>query len=217
MRRLLIAIASTTLLGCGGGGSSTSTAPTQTTVAPVNRAPTITAMTMTGFGMQDLSTFTFTANASDPDGDSISYVWDIAGSAATGTSGTIRFSSGGNGTARVTVSDGKGATATDTRPFIVGSMTGRWTGVWAGWQMTSNLVQQSGGLVTGDYIDQLGVGRLDPAVANTVDINGNIRLRYKSSVFSDFLFTGTMDQTGRRITGVVNGSGYNNYPFTINK
>ena len=169
-----------------------------------------------GFGIAQLTQFNFNASASDPDGDVVSYAWDVAGNSFSGTNGSITFSSGGNGTARVTVTDSKGASATDTRSFVVGSGTGRWSGSWDVWVFTSNLTQ-NGGILVGDYADQLGAGRLDPAVANTIDANGNVRLRYKQAVFSDFTFTGTMDSTGRRITGVVNGSGYTNTPFTMTK
>jgi hypothetical protein len=169
------------------------------------------------FGIATLTRFDFNASGSDPDGDTVTYAWDVAGNASTGTSGSITFNPpGGNGTARVTISDGKGGTATDTRQFTVGSGSGTWRGTWAGWEFTSNLTQNSTSL-TGDYSDQLGPGRLDPAVANTIDANGNVRLRYKQAIFSDFTFTGTMDNTGRRITGVVNGSGASNVPFTMTK
>jgi hypothetical protein len=168
------------------------------------------------FGIAQLTQFSFSGSASDPDGDAISFAWDVAGNPFSGTNGTITFSGGGNGTARLTVTDSKGATATDTRTFVVGSPTGTWTGTFSSWTFTSHLTQ-SATAITGDYSDQLGPGRLDPAVANTIDANGNVKLRYKQAVYSDFTFTGTMDATGRRITGVVNGSGYVNTPFTMTK
>jgi hypothetical protein len=207
---------------CGGKTSSPSnttptspTTPTPTT--PVNHAPSITAMSITpSFGIAQLTQFSFSGSASDPDGDAISFAWDVAGNSFTGTSGTVTFSNGGNGTAKLTVTDSNGAAASDTRTFVVGSATGTWTGTFGSWVFTSHLTQ-TGTLITGDYSDQLGPGRLDPAVANTIDGNGNVKLRYKQAVFSDFTFTGTMDATGRRITGVVNGSGYVNTPFTMSK
>lgn len=78
------------------------------------------------FGIVGQTLFSFSASAADPDGDAISYAWDVAGNAFTGSSGTITFSSGGNGTARLTVTDSKGATASDTRTFAVGTMIGSW-------------------------------------------------------------------------------------------
>ncbi len=166
--------------------------------------------------MQQLTTFSYSASATDPDGDVVSYSWNVSGAAFTGSSGTLFFISGGNGTATLTVTDSRGLSATDSRTFAVGSVTGRWTGTFDIWNFVSNLTQNST-VLTGDYSDQAGVGRLDTAVANTVDANGNVRLRYEQGAVSDFTFTGTMDTTGRRITGVVNGSGYVNRPFTMNK
>jgi Big-like domain-containing protein len=211
-------------LACGGGGSSPSpTTPTPTPppappVPPANRSPSITALTFTpGFGIATLTRFDYSASASDPDGDALTFTWDIAGTPASGPSGSITFAPPGvSGTARVTVSDGKGGTATDTRTFVVGSGSGTWRGTWGGWVFTSNLTQ-NGTALTGDYSDQLGPGRLDPAVANTIDANGNVKLRYKQSIFSDFTFTGRISSTGRTITGVVNGSGAVNVPFTMTK
>jgi hypothetical protein len=207
------------LVACGGGKSSSSAPSTPTTPtpapAPTNRAPVINSMNFAPtFGIAQQTQLSFNASASDPDGNSISYAWDVAGNPFTGTNGTITFSNGGSGTARVIVTDSKGATATDTRTFTVGGITRRWTGTWSSWVFTSNLTQ-NGTPITDDYADQLGPGRLDPAVASTIDANGNVKLRYKQAIFSDFTFTGTMDSSGRRITGVVNGSGYTNTPFTM--
>lgn len=219
---ILACIVSVIVSACGGGsggGSSTPSAPTAPTTptTPVNRAPVINSLNFAPtFGVAQLTLFSFNALGSDPDGDAITYAWDVAGNSFSGTNGTITFSSGGNGTARVTVTDSKGATATDTRTFVVGGITGTWNGTWSSWVFSSRLTQNATA-ITGDYSDQLGPGRLDPAVANTIDAGGNVRLRYKQAVFSDFMFTGTMDATGRRITGVVNGSGYTNTPFTMTR
>jgi hypothetical protein len=65
-------------------------------------------MSITSFGIQQLSTFNFSASATDANGDALTYAWDIAGTQASGTSGTMIFSAGVNGTARVTVTDGRG-------------------------------------------------------------------------------------------------------------
>ena len=224
MRMITVAalvVAGALLSACGGTTSSNSTTPTTPTpttpTPPANRAPSITAMSITpAFGIAQLTQFAFSASASDPDGDAISFVWDVAGNPFSSTSGTITFSNGGTGTATLTVTDSKGATASDTRTFVVGSATGTWSGTFSSWIFTSHLTQTAT-LITGDYSDQLGPGRLDPAVANSIDASGNVKLRYKQAVFSDFTFTGTMDATGRRITGVVNGSGYVNTPFTMTK
>ena len=206
------------LVACGGGGGSTPTAPTTTTPAtPANRAPQISSLNFAPtFGIAQLTRFDFNASATDPDGDSLSYAWSVAGNPFSGTSGSITFSGPGSSTATLTVTDSKGATATDSRTFVVGGMTGTWTGSFSSFIFTSRLVQ-TGTAITGDYSDQLGAGKLDPAVANTIDAAGNIRLRYKQAIFSDFTFTGTINSTGRTATGVVNGSGFVNTPFTMTR
>lgn len=214
MRRVILVGLFVIAVSCGGGSNPTT--PTPTPQPAANRNPSITAIAMTSFGIQQLSPFSFSASASDPDGDALTYTWDIAGNPATGTSGTMSFSGGGSGTARLTVSDGKGGTATDGREFVVGSLTGRWNGTWETFIFTSNLVQNNGGIITGDYVDQAGRGILDPAELHTINANGQVRLRYKGGPWTDFIFTGQMDNTGRRVTGRVSGLGYN-ASFTMTK
>lgn len=218
MKRLALALTMAVTVACGGGGGGGTTPTQPNPPAPQqNRNPSITSMAITPtFGIQQLTQFTYQGAASDPDGDSVTYQWDVAGNPASGTSGTISFLNGGNFSVRLTVSDGRGGSATDTRTIVVGSMTGRWSGTWSSWVFTSNLTQTAN-IIRGDYADQLGAGGLDAAVANTIDANGAVRIRYKQGPFNDFIFTGQMDQTGRRVTGVVNGSGYTNTPFTMNK
>ena len=116
--------------GCGGGSSPAGSTPTSpSTPTQTNRAPVINSLNFSPqFGVASLTQFAFNASASDPDGDAINYAWDVAGNPFSGTNGTITFAAGGDGTARLTVTDSKGATATDTRSFVVGSMTGHWIG-----------------------------------------------------------------------------------------
>ena len=215
MKRVLMLCVFISSAACGGSGDDTPKTPT-TPPPATNTPPAITAMSITSFGIQQLSTFSFSASATDANGDALTYTWDIAGNPASGTSGTMIFTAGGDATARLTVSDGRGGSVTDTRPFIVGSMTGRWQGSYPGFDFTSNL-QQNNSRITGDYSDRLGTGRLDPDFANTIDADGNVVLRYKQGTFLDFTMRGRMDQTGRRITGGVHGSGYNGEPFTMVK
>jgi hypothetical protein len=213
---------------CGGSKAPTSpsaTPPPVTTPSPApaptptNAAPIVASLNFApSFGIAGLTRFEFNGNATDVDGDPLTYTWDVAGNPFTGTSGSIVFTgaSGGSGTARLTVSDGK-TTATDTRTFTVGSMSGTWRGTFDRWNFTSNLQQDSLGRITGDYSDQLGPGRLDSAAANTINSSGAVSIRFKQATFSDFTMTGTMDSTGRRITGVTNGSGFVNTPFVMTK
>lgn len=211
MRRVLPVVVASVLLIAGCGGGATPTQPNnQPPPQPANSAPQITSVSVNPFfGIQQLTTFAFSASASDANGDALTYTWNISGTTLTGATVSGTFSSGGNGTAIVTVSDGRGGTATDSRPFIVGSMTGTWNGSWNGFTFTTHLTQNNGGIVTGDYIDEVGPAILDPAVINNITATGQVRLRYKGGPFTDFIFVGQMDTTGRRVTGTVTGLGYN--------
>src|SRR3954470_17563661 len=173
------------LTGCGSGGGGTPSSPTTPTTptAPANRAPVINALNFApAFGIAQLTQFSFNASASDPDADGVTYSWDVGGNAFTGSSGTIVFSTGGQSTARVTVSDGKGGTVSDSRTFVVGSMSGQWSGIVDTTSctgitkpMTATLVQNLG-LVTGTigFPNGLcsfsgGSAKTDPAEPGRID------------------------------------------------
>ncbi len=93
--------------------------------------------------------------------------------------------SNGWGTAnvRLTVSDGKGGTVSDTRPVTVGNLTGDWSGTIRNStiQVRASLQQTSAGTATGTWsASGSGVvvpvtGTLDPAAFNRIDGNGQLR------------------------------------------
>lgn len=220
--RIVVLAAFGALCGCGGGGGGTTpTTPTNTTpTTPTNHNPTITNMTVTNFAISELGTFSGSANATDSDGDALTYNWDIGGISATGTSWTKTLVGNGTYTATLTVIDGKGGTASDTRSFTVGSMSGTWTGVLGpsalgSYQFT---LTQSLGIIQGTYFDStFGAGKIDPAEPGTIDAQGNITMRVKQGPFTDWYFNGVMDSTGRKVTGTVRGSGFTGQPFAITK
>ena len=219
------AVLALTLAACGSSGGSSTPPPTAPSTppppaTPVNRAPVINSMNFAPvFGVMGLTTFEFNASASDPDGDAIGYAWDVAGNAFTGTNGTIVFSSGGNGTARVTVTDTRGAAAADTRTFVVGTMTGAWrvtSGPLAG--ATFTLTQSTTGLVTGTFaLPGIGTGNTDPAQPGRITAAAALTMRVKIAPFTDFNMSGSMDSTGRVVSGSLQGSGFTGQPFTMTK
>ena len=227
MRRILIACSITSMfsvVACGGGSSSTPTSPstpsTPATPTPANRAPVVNSMNFAPtFGIAGLTQFSFNASASDPDGDAVSYTWDVAGNPFTGTNGTITFSSGGSSTARLTVTDSKGATATDTRSFVVGTMSGSWlvtSGPLVG--ASFNLTQSATGLVTGSFsLPGIGSGNTDPAQPGRITAAAALTMRVKIGPFTDFNMNGTMDASGRIVSGNLQGSGFTGQPFTMQK
>ena len=226
MRSLTVAIALVALTSCGGGGGgSTPTTPTAPTTPPppANRAPSVSATATPAFGIHGLTTFTITATASDPDADALTYAWTVGdGSSAAGASFTRVFTQGGSFNPTVTVTDGRGGTAAaSTATLTVGSMTGTWrgTGPASLGTFSFTLTQDSAGRVTGTYFDStFGAGQLDAASTNNrIDAQGAIEMRVKQGPFTDFTFRGQMDQTGRRITGGVFGSGFGGQPITLTK
>jgi hypothetical protein len=171
------------------------------------------------FGVMGVTQFAFNAAASDPDGDPLNYSWDVAGNPFSGTNGTITFVAGGTGTARLTVTDGRGASAQDTRTFVVGTMSG-------GWVVTSgpltgasfNLTQSTTGLVTGSFnLPGIGAGNTDPAQPGSINGGAQLTMRVKIGPFTDFNMTGTMDASGRQVSGSLQGSGFTGQPFTMTK
>jgi len=199
------------------GQANTFTAPT---TFPSNHAPVINTLNFApGFGIMGLTQFSFNASASDPDNDSISYTWDVAGNPFSGTNGTITFVTGGNGVARLTVADSRGATTQDTRTFVVGTMSGGWT-VTSGPLVNAsfNLTQSATGLVTGSFsLPGIGNGNTDPAQPGRIDGAAQLTMRVKIAPFTDFNMTGTMDSSGRQVSGSLQGSGFTGQPFTMVK
>jgi len=160
-----------------------------------------------------LTPYNFAAIASDPDGDTLTYSWDIAGNARTGSNvGPVTFLNGGSFAASVTVTDSRGGSASANVNFIVGSMTGRWVGTMPGFSLVYNFNQNTLGLLTATWTAAGSIavaGNLDPAAPNTVNSTGRVTFRSKptSAGFLDFTITGDMDATGTRFTGSVSGSG----------
>jgi hypothetical protein len=214
-------VALVALSACGGGSSDKTTTPT-TPTPPVqaNRSPVINSISVNPtFGIAQITAFSFSGTASDPDGDQVSYAWNISGSTFSTSSATVTFSSGGTGLVTLTVSDGKGGTTSDSRTFIVGTMAGSWKGSLNGVPITVSLTQPGAGVITGTWSQTAGSGVLDPATVNKIDASGNVTMRFKVSQgsFNDFTITGTLDQTGVRFVGVANGSGFSGSPVVLTK
>lgn len=221
MKRLVFValLACVLTVACGGGSSSSPTTPTPPVVA-ANRAPVIATVTATpAFGIASLTVFNFAVQASDPDGDALTYAWNIGGISASGGNPSGTFSgTGGDFTASVTASDGKGASATGSANFILGSMAGGWR-VDSGLLNTATfqLTQTTGGQVAGSFAHPNGNGQLDPAQPGSITPAALVTLRVKAANFTDFTMVGTMDTTGRRISGTITGSGFTGQPFSMAK
>lgn len=209
-------------------GPSTSNPPPVTNPGPApaptaNRSPVINSLTVTpGFGVSQLTSMSMSASGTDPDGDPVTFDWDFGdGTRGTGAAFSKVYAGSGVATIRVTASDGRGGTVTDSRTATIGSMGGTWAGnltINAGQAAATTLVlTQTGGTVTGTMVLSGFSGRTDPAQPGRIDAGGAVEMRMKVDPFSDFTLRGTMDATGRRITGAAFGSGFNGQPFTIDK
>lgn len=219
---LAVATLLTLLAACGGGSSPSSPSPTPTPApppAPSNRNPTITTTASTTFGVDSLTRFVFSASASDPDGDALSITWDLGdGTSASGAGVEKVYVRGGTFRVTAAADDGKGGRATGGGDVTVGSMTGTWLGSIPGYTNLRFQLAQNGTIVTGTFVEQFfGEGRTDPAAPGRIDADGRIEIRFKLSRFSDFIFRGRMDSSGRRITGGVFASGFNGEAFVMVK
>jgi PKD repeat protein len=97
----------------GKGGTGDATVPV--TVTAANAAPTVTASRVPAGDGNVNTSFAYTAAGTDPDGDPLTYAWDFGdGQSGTGASVSHTYATAGGYNAKVTVSDGKGATASAT-------------------------------------------------------------------------------------------------------
>ncbi len=88
--------------------------------APVNRAPQITQTAVSTTVADIGEAVRFTAEATDPDGDPLTYTWDFGDASfrSVGSSGTHAYSLPGRFIGLLTVSDGKGGVATNDAKLI---------------------------------------------------------------------------------------------------
>lgn len=217
MKRLLIVALTATAAACGGGsGSSSGTGGSPTTpTTPTNRAPVITAVSVSpAFGVSGVTNFNLSATANDPDGDALSYNWNFGSATASGPTIGTRISGDGAVAVRLTVQDAKGAQATDSRNVTIGNMTGRWNFIYNGGCSAAVppvlVLTQNSTIVTGTIESPgpwCGVpagagGKLDPAAPASIDGNGKFSgARLKIEGFLDAFLDGQMDGSGRTITG----------------
>jgi len=179
------------------------------------------------FGIAGMTQFNYSSSATDPDGDTLTYAWEFGdGQTRTGAAVAYNYPNVfGTGTARLTVTDGRGGSVTDTRPVTVGNLTGDWSGTFGGFPLRMTLTQNSAGGVTGTWFvpGTALAGNLDPAAANRIEAGARVVLRCKVTAgggpggLSDFTLDGQMQTTGTTVTGGVQGSGFTGQPFTINR
>lgn len=222
-----LALSAAACSGGNGNGGGSSAGNTGTPLSPSsNRNPAITNVSVTPtFGVSGLTNFSMSATASDPDGDSLSYQWTFAGSSASGPSANANLSGDGAVTVRLSVTDGRGGSATDARDVTIGNMSGRWSFIFTGVCNPSVptvlpvlTLTQAGSVVTGDLVSPAAwcnvpagqSGRLDPAAPARISATGAFTGgRLKIGSYLDTFLDGQMDSSGRVITGTTRSQSSN--------
>jgi len=160
-----------------GVGAVAAGAGTYLAVRSSNDPPTVADVTVEPAGVVALASatqLTFAVQASDPNGDALSYTWDFGdGSSGTGASVTHVYASEGTYSVTVSASDGK-ASATGSASVDVRSVAGLWRGTVLGFGFTLNL-HQSGTNLTGTWA--FGEFASTLAVSGKVTAPRNISLR----------------------------------------
>ncbi len=124
---IIVALALVVVPGCGGGGGGGGDGGGDNGGDPgggdVNVSPTVSLNAVSDAIWPEQQT-DISANATDPDGDSLTYSWSSSEGTITGTGDTVTFSapqSGGQFTVTVTVSDGQGGEAEEQIVITVGA------------------------------------------------------------------------------------------------
>ena len=197
------------LLGCGGTSTVTPASPTPTPPSPPapspNRAPETLSVSITpSLGVVGLTTFKAHVDARDPDGDPLSIVWSDVARRPVGDNADLTFKAGHDvgSPLTVTVTDGKGGTATTKADFIAGDIT---CGSCAGYfdfgpnplRYFGMQLRGTGTTVTGSITDYnvypYQVGTTDPAGPGQIDDSGRFRIRFKFPLYGgDFVFDGQL-------------------------
>ncbi len=189
-----------------------------------NKAPTVNTP-LASIATQVLgANVVFTESATDPDNDTLSYLWDFGDGTpvVTGNGGvtaTHAFGAAGTFLTKVTVDDGKGNKVTSgTVQTKINSITGTWKGTITGSgspiAFTMTLTQNSNGTSFGTYSDPEGPGQVGGGIN---PVNASLTLTVTQPPFAPFIFTATLSGDGNTMTGVVNQSGFTNAPFTMTR
>ena len=207
--------------GCGGSSPTLPSPPGGgPPIATANRPPIIVSATVSlSWGMADVQPFEYHVDATDADGDRLTYNWQFGSGLVVSDNAvvTVKYPSPANGAplpsspqALLNVVDGKGGIAAATVPAVMlATGAGEWTidsGPLTGGVLT--LLQfPDGGLrgayqLPGDSVETLGASAADEG---SVAAGGVVRLPLRRGSAS-ILALGQMDQSGRLISGTLTGA-----------
>ena len=200
---------------------------TLTQAGSTNRSPMITDVSVNlAFGISTLTTHEFTSTASDPDGDPLSYRWDLGhGTSSTISSPSVTDDNTDTVTYQVTLTVEDPGGLRDSRSVSVTSVTmsGSWTGSFplAGGAepMSFVLTQTAGGVVTGTWDAVLFSGDVGPlGEPGMIRADGQFELRFKVlQGFFDFRYSGIIDPTGQTLDGELSDSGFTGESMVMTK
>jgi PKD repeat protein len=199
--------------GAGGAGAAAVVLLTKGGKAPVVSAPTASTTTqLVGINVM------FNVQATDADNDTLTYAWDFGdGLTGSGASPAHVYTTAGTFNVKVTVDDGKGHKVPSTvLAETVKSLAGTWKGTidfQPGSDSTTAVLTQNGFTIGGNYTDQIGSGSL----GGTVNPNGSVSVTVTLPGFQPFTFVGTISGDLNSLTGVVNGSGFVNNPWSMTR
>jgi len=232
MRRLLTVLSVLSAVACGSNSSSNSSAPTAPTPPPLTRVINVTGDLNFGqLTVGDVQTRTITiANSgtgtltitgiNGPCGGSFSVSW-ASGTISAGASQSvsIRFAptAAQSCTGVVTV-NGDQTAGTNTIAVIASSVAGYsrdLTGRWRGTVGADTIITltQSASTLSGTFDSISLKGSVSGSVSNT----GQVALTVTVQGFQSFTLNGQADDAGNTISGQVNGSGFQNDPFTLRR
>lgn len=234
MSWLAIAFLFVMISACGSSPASPTETTTATPVPPPVQNPTITSFSVSPtFGVAGLTVINMTAAATDPANNALTYTWSYNNTTATGATNSATLTGDGPVTVQLTVSNGKGGTATQSQNVTIGTLTGTWNlnvdSCGGAFNPVTLTLTQTGNQVTGNIyyptqwcnVTPRSGGMLKPPA--TIDALGNmqlLRVTASSSIVGQFLeiqLTGQMDSTGRKIVGLIDQSGFDDEGMTMTK
>jgi hypothetical protein len=182
-----------------------------------NDPPTVSASSSPGTGLAGATAVALTANGSDPDGDPLTYSWDFGdGASGSGASTSHVYANAGSYSATVTVSDGE-ESATATASVTIRDLSGTWTGSLSAFGLVFNTtvsLTQSGTSLSGSYSDDFGfAGPLTGSVSAPLGVTFTV----DPPGIVPWTFSGDANGAITQLSGVANGSGFQNDPWNLSR
>ena len=191
-----------------------------------NTAPSIGGVTASPTtALQNATSVSFSVQASDPDGDPLTYSWDFGdGASATGQTATHLFTTSGSFTVKATARDEKNSSDGQTT-VAVRNLSGTWAATTVG-SVFGDITEvytltQTGTSVAGSVSATTGTSGTFPAGSvssgSLRDASPRVTFTVAHTGFAPYTFTGDPGPDVNTLVGVFNGSGYSNQPVTVTR